>query len=578
MENFGLITIENKRFTISDQSTSDEKFYIATLIAHEVAHHWFGDIVTMGKWSEVWLNEAFAEYLQYHSVQNMFSEIESMFYINEFVLAFEADSSRFTHALSGSDKFDDITYNKGAVVLSMISRYMDGSRLVKDCSRFCCALRLYLKRFAFGNAMTDDLLKILGNEVSKYINSWLFKPGFPVIDVSSRITGNRRIVTLRQRRFSYSNIMESSAWNISTDVKIYETLHNGSIKSVKFINVVLDQDKFEFSIPSQYQFFINSQTYGLYYTNYGNHLGELIHTIKENTNFFDDIERAHFIYQAFQLALSLRLPWMDAINTLEILKNEESSIVWRTILKLWFKLKGILNHHWTLKIFQNSIRKQIPRLTQPWPDPSLMFLGVLADSIDYQNASKVIFSSWNTSSPNIINPDYLDAIYFAAMKDENNFQQVWNSKSKYPGDNLKALIFSQYEHHQKRVLSYIQQNLSVSDCNLYLGYFALYSPNIYKLLWENAKQDYPTKIAKISGPVIETIVSNFAQSPSNLKEIQDLISDKTGSWDIPESDEPGYYMFIRRGIEKAIAGITFRSKELIDDGVKQVVLISQIKM
>ena len=81
-----------------------------------------------------------------------------------------------------------------------------------------------------------------------------------------------------------------------------------------------------------------------------------------------------------------------------------------------------------------------------------MFLGVLTDSIDYLEASKSIFTSWNTSAPIIVNPDYLDAIYYAAMKDEHNFELLWSSNSKFPGDYLKGLIFSQYPNHQERVL------------------------------------------------------------------------------------------------------------------------------
>ena len=151
MENYGLITIENKRFKINEQSSFDERFYIATLIAHEVAHQWFGDIVTVAKWSELWLNEGFAEYLQYHSVQRIFSETESMFYVQEFMLVFEADSSRFSHSVSRSGEFDDITYNKGAVVLSMISHYMDRARFIKIGSNFCNALTLYLKHYQYSN-------------------------------------------------------------------------------------------------------------------------------------------------------------------------------------------------------------------------------------------------------------------------------------------------------------------------------------------------------------------------------------------------------------------------------------------
>ena len=67
-------------------------------------------------------------------------------------------------------------------------------------------------------------------------------------------------------------------------------------------------------------------------------------------------------------------------------------------------------------------------------------------------------------------------------------------------------------------------------------------------------------MAYISGLLLSTIITNFAQAPDHLKQVQMLIADKTGSWDIPHSDEPEFYKFVRRGIEKAITGIKFRSK------------------
>jgi hypothetical protein len=560
MENFGLITIENKRFKINEQSSFDDRFYIATLISHEVAHQWFGDIVTVAKWSELWLNEGFAEYLQYHSAQNIFSETESMFYVQEFMLAFEADSSRFSHSVSRSGEFDDITYNKGAVVLSMISHYMDRARFIKIGSHFCNALRLYLKQYTYSNTVTKDLLNILERDVSRYIHSWIFEPGFPIIYVESIIFGNMRLIRLKQKRYSLLKDLSSAIWNISIDLRLWESKKNGSAGSIKEMNVILDQYSLEFTIPAKYQFFLNSKTAGLYYTHYGNNYQDLLSDICRNKYAFDGIEKAHFIYQAFQLALSGKLAWTDAIKSMNILENESSPVVWKTILNLWFKLDGMLYQHLTLKIFQDSVRSYIPPLGSSWPDSSIMFLGVLANLTEYDKASQTIFSAWTSSKPTAVNPDYLDSIYYAAMKNERNFYYLWDGKSKYPGDYLKGLILSQIPKHQERVFSYILHNLTISDCSLYIRYLVFYSPTAFKMVWALIKADYPNIISK-AGPLIQDIVSNFAQDPEQLNEIKALISDQTGSWDIPSSSEPSFYKFVRRGIERALQAISFRSQE-----------------
>ena len=567
MENFGLVTIENKRFSINKYSSTDDLFYICTLLSHEIAHQWLGDIVTMGKWSDLWLNEGFAEYLQYHSVTDYFKDTESMFYINEFVIAFEADSSWFTHAVLGIDDntptnlFDDVTYNKGAVILSMISKFMDGTRFVNICRNFCEKLRIYLSRYMFSNAMTKDLLDILGNEVSGHIKSWIYQPGFPVVHVSTKVVEKDIIkIMLTQKRFNLLNKASNSLWNISISIKLFDTHLNGSIKSFKLMNVIFDDENMELSIPAYYRFLINADTGGFYYTHYGSYFGDLASIISQNNRMFSDFEKAHFIYQSFQLSLSLQSEWNDAIKSLDILKNETSATVWKTVLKLWFQLEGILNLHPTFQKFKEKVRDKLPLLGQKWPESTIMFLGVLTESADYIKASRNVFFSWNTSEPINVNPDYLDAIYYSAMKYEESFEMVWASNSIYPGDRLKALIFSQFPFHQKRVFSLIQRNLSVSDRNLYFGYFIFYSPVTYRLVWNFAKNEFPSNLENISGQNIKLLVSKFAQDPNQLHELQFLISETNGrSWDIPNSTEPYIYKYLRRGIEWAISGIAFRS-------------------
>jgi hypothetical protein len=286
---------------------------------------------------------------------------------------------------------------------------------------------------------------------------------------------------------------------------------------------------------------------------------ELLTDICRNKDAFDGLEKAHFIYQAFQLSLSLKLSWTDAIQSLDILKNELSPVVWETVLNLWFKLDGMLHQHRALKSFKDSVRNRLPPLGSSWPEPSMMFLGVLANIPDYVAASQSIFSSWTSSRPIAVNPDYFDAIYYAAMKNERNFELLWDRKSEYPGDFLKGLILSQNPKHQKRVFTFILDNLSISDRKLYGEYFLFYSPTTFKMMWSFLKHDYPNIIA-LAGSLTEAVVAKFAQDPEQLNEIKALISDKTGSWDKPSPNEPYFYIFVRKGIEKALQGIEFRNQ------------------
>ena len=552
MENFGLITIEHKRFPINEMFTTDEKFYTFTLIAHEIAHQWFGDIVTLKKWSDLWLNEAFAEYFQYHSIQDYFKDTLDRFYFNEFVMAFEADSSWFTHSIAGHDQntpnlFDDVTYNKGAVIISMISQYTDNSQFLKICGNLCALLRIYLNDYAFDNANTRNLLGVLGIDISTFIYSWIYQPGFPVIDVHSTLKNSSLLVNLKQKRFNLLNKESESLWNISLEMKIFETYSNGSVQNVNFKRIIFDQHEYEFSLDRNRKFLINSGSAGLYFTNYGNQFADLLSIMSINPSSFSGLEKAHFVYQAFQLSLSLQISWKDAISTLNLLDSNTHPSVWKMILNLWFKLQGYLKDDPTFVIFKDTVKEKIPRLNLIWPDPSIMFLGVLTGSSDYMNESLKIFSSWNSSKPISISPEYLDAIYYACLTVKSNFEVLWSLDVKFPGDVLRALTLSQYPSHQKRVFFLMKERM---DRYLYYEYLLTYSPSSYKLFFKYA--DISIFKAKFVGIVTSRL------SGKKLVEIQEMISDENGNWENPSPNEPPLFKLLRSGVEKAISIMNFR--------------------
>ena len=384
-----------------------------------------------------------------------------------------ADSAWFTHPILGKDAntpfslFDDVTYNKGAVLLSMISKYMDGTQFIQNCNHFCTCLRKYLSAHAFSNANTSDLQSALGNTASVYMNSWLSEPGFPVVYVSIQSNHHEKVLFMHQRRFNVLNKFSKSVWNISIDLKLIKQEEDGSIKSIKTMSLILDRNNGSVSIPSGFDILVNAETTGFYYTHYGDQFSKMVYILSKNQRLFSDVEKAHFIYQAFQLSLSSQLPWTDAIKSLLIVKDEKSEVVWKTLLNLWFQLQGTLKNHHAFDVFQDTVRAMLPILGKSWPQSSIMVLGALSGSSEYIQTLNSIFYSWGTSRPIHVNPDYYEAVYHAALKVEANFAILWSSQSSYPGDTLKALTFSQFSSHEGRLYSYIQNNLSVSDRELY---------------------------------------------------------------------------------------------------------------
>jgi len=193
MENWGLITYRESMFLINPAHSSEARKQVAAIVvAHEIAHQWFGNLVTMDWWNQLWLNEGFASWMEYHAVDALFPEwhIWDQFLGNDYAPALEADSLRTTHAIevppgsveSMRQNFDTVSYSKGASVVRMIHSMIGPEA-------FRTGLKLYLERHAYGNTVTEDLWRALsessGKPIKEIMDTWTKQPGYPVIDGSS---------------------------------------------------------------------------------------------------------------------------------------------------------------------------------------------------------------------------------------------------------------------------------------------------------------------------------------------------------------------------------------------------------
>ncbi len=210
MENWGAITFREADMLGSNKSSAANKQRIAVVVSHELAHQWFGDLVTMVWWNDIWLNESFAEFMSYKARDSVFPEWKVMdqFYVEDFSEALSADSVRSTHPISLqvrtpgeiSSMFDEISYQKGAVVLSMIEQYV-GKEIFRK------GLQSYLKGHMFSNAQGKDLWDAIGTaskkagkiaDASEFAGAWITKKGHPIINVTKKGS----TIKLSQKRFT----------------------------------------------------------------------------------------------------------------------------------------------------------------------------------------------------------------------------------------------------------------------------------------------------------------------------------------------------------------------------------------
>ncbi|XP_059454323.1 aminopeptidase M1-like isoform X4 [Corylus avellana] len=190
MENYGLVTYRETELLYDDQhSAASNKQWVVIVVAHELAHQWFGNLVTMEWWTHLWLNEGFATWVSYLATDSLFPEwnIWTQF-LDELTEGLKLDGLaeshpievEINHVAETNEIFDAISYRKGASVIRMLQSYLGA-----EC--FQRSLASYIEKYACSNAKTEDLWAILeegsGEPVKKLMNLWTKQKGYPVVSV-----------------------------------------------------------------------------------------------------------------------------------------------------------------------------------------------------------------------------------------------------------------------------------------------------------------------------------------------------------------------------------------------------------
>ena len=222
MENWGAITFREVLLMLNDGTSTSVKQTVSEVIAHELAHQWFGNLVTMKWWNDLWLNESFATFMAFKMVDRTHKEWEFMnrFIQSETAGALSGDSLINTHPIDADVRnpdevaqiFDEISYGKGASILRMIENYV-GEEKFRD------GIRIYLKKYQYGNAMGSDLWSCIeeasGMPVSRIMEAWIKRKGYPLI-LAESMNGKIRV---RQKRFMMNGEDSESMWPVPLFVK-----------------------------------------------------------------------------------------------------------------------------------------------------------------------------------------------------------------------------------------------------------------------------------------------------------------------------------------------------------------------
>ena len=243
MENWGAITFRETILLYDPKTSSTRtKQFIAEVISHEIAHMWFGNLVTMKWWNDLWLNESFATFMATKFVDKFYPEWDLW---NQFVedamnVAMGLDSLKTTHPIDVKvnspaeirEIFDAISYDKGGCVLRMLENYVGEPNFQKG-------LKKYLSDFKYKNAKGQDLWDAIGKAsgmpVTAMINTWLKQPGFPLVEINQN--GNN--LKIKQKRYllesnkKFSKGLWSIPLSLGLEKETSKTLFSKKSMSVK---------------------------------------------------------------------------------------------------------------------------------------------------------------------------------------------------------------------------------------------------------------------------------------------------------------------------------------------------------
>jgi len=222
MENLGCITFREVLLLVDpDTATQAELERVAAVLSHELAHLWFGDLVTMGWWNGIWLNEAFATFMEMKAVETFRPEWEVWTgFGSARSAALDVDALASTRPIEypvvtpadAEGMFDLLTYEKGAAVVRMLEQYL-GEEVFRD------GVRRYLAAHLYGNTVNEDLWNALeeasGEPVRDLMHGWIFTGGHPLLKGS--VAG--RELTLTQQPFRYDAADDGTRWTIPVQVR-----------------------------------------------------------------------------------------------------------------------------------------------------------------------------------------------------------------------------------------------------------------------------------------------------------------------------------------------------------------------
>ena len=413
MENLGAITFRETALLVDpEKATRAELERVADVVSHENAHMWFGDLVTMQWWNGLWLNEAFATFMEMLAVDAWKPEWRrwDSFAVSR-AAAMQVDGLKSTRPIEfpvekpeeAAGMFDVLTYEKGASVLRMLEQYLGAAK-------FRDGIRLYLKKHAYGNAETTDLWDALEEStkepVRALMDTWIFQPGYPLISVEQ--SGGTIRVSQQIFRYLHDGSDRERSWHVPV------FLRAGTKAGVVNRTLLLTEKEqtVELGEPADW-LVVNAGAHGFYRVRYSQ---ELLTALRQGIMaHLSPVERFGLVSDAWAATLAGFVSLTDYLELIDQLAGETDVNVWATMIASFHQLQRILDDAQCERLADRleavlspavarlgwMVRPGEGELESQLRGDLIGALGILANDAATQDYARVLFADYEKNSESV---------------------------------------------------------------------------------------------------------------------------------------------------------------------------------
>jgi puromycin-sensitive aminopeptidase len=570
MENVGLITYRDAYLVIDPAKASQSELQNSLdVIGHEIAHQWFGNLVTMAWWEGAWLNEAFASFMELKATDAMRPEWKRwLSFANlEVPWAMGTDQLESTRPIEFEvtapeevdQMFDAITYGKGSAVLHMIDEFM-------GVENFRQGVGSYLRKHEYGNTVTGDLWEGLDSAseypVSEIMNTWVYQRGFPQIDVK-KVDGG---VRLSQRRYLViPNESDTTIWKVPIQLR-------GGADGTPFeLKYLLEEDEGVVEIPGEIDWVVaNAGGFGFYRTSYSD---DLFEALLRNVDSLGDIERYTLVSDTLGFVRNGQLSTTNFLDLVAKFGDEREQAIWSVITGGL----ALIEHHALAEEARPGFEKFVSDLVSPALDRLGWTVGESDTDLERKLRGDLISAMGNLASDadtidrcralvkdllagEALDPELATAALavYARNGGPEEYETLWKvyKESTTPLDQVRYLRSAAAVATKDEALTTLDRVVDgeIRTQDGFWVFARLLTGKAGPIVWERARERWEGVLAAMPGMTLTRIAEGI--SALSQPEVAASVRSHFAEHPVPEAGRS-----IEQNLEKLDANIALRERE-----------------